>query len=180
MTREAKIGMLTGLGVIVLIGVLLSNYLGADGRGMSPTGRMAEVPLGAAYRQEVTEPVGVPGVARQESGTSVPVVVAAAIPAGGPSMPAVVKGSTDVWGAPAMTSGPVVGQPVMPVPAGSVQEAAGPKEMNVPTLQLAEANAGQEAVYVAGQPKAGGGAPGVDVYEGSNTGGCARRAGRSM
>ena len=55
---------------------------------------------------------------------------------------------------PAMTSGPVVGQPVMPVPAGSVQEAAGPKEMNVPTLQLAEANAGQEAVYVAGQPKA--------------------------
>ena len=28
MTREAKIGMLTGLGVIVLIGVLLSEYLG--------------------------------------------------------------------------------------------------------------------------------------------------------
>ena len=30
MTREAKIGMLTGLGVIVLIGVLLSEYLGGD------------------------------------------------------------------------------------------------------------------------------------------------------
>jgi LysM repeat protein len=155
MTREAKIGMLTGLGVIVLIGVLLSNYLGADGRGMSPTGRMAELPLGAAYRQEVTEPVGVPGVARQESGVSAPMVAAAvAIPAGVPSMPA-AKGSTDISGAPAMTSGPVVGQPVMPVPAGTVQAAAAPSEMNVPTLQLAEANAGQEAVYVPGQAKAG-------------------------
>jgi nucleoid-associated protein YgaU len=153
MTREAKIGMLTGLGVIVLIGVLLSNYLGADGHGMSPTGRMAELPLGAAYRQEVMEPVGVPGVVRQESGVSAP-VAAAAIPAGVPTMPEVAKGVTDASGAPAMGSGPMVGPAVAAVPAGTVQAAAGPSEMNVPTLQLAEGNGGQEAVYVAGQPKA--------------------------
>ena len=47
MTREAKIGMLTGLGVIVLIGVLLSNYLGERmGCGMSPTGRDGGVAAG--------------------------------------------------------------------------------------------------------------------------------------
>ena len=46
MTREAKIGMLTGLGVIVLIGVLLSEYLGGGSHttGMTATGRMAALP----------------------------------------------------------------------------------------------------------------------------------------
>ena len=75
MTREAKIGMLTGLGVIVLIGVLLSEYLG-DGRGpttaMASTSggptrpqQMAPLPIGSAYRQQVMDPVGVPSMARR-------------------------------------------------------------------------------------------------------------------
>ncbi len=91
MTREAKIGMLTGLMVIVLIGVLLSDYLGGPGKGgaMSPTGRMAELPMGAAYRQEVTEPVGVPGMARSDgaAGATVPVSVAGGATMGSPTMP---------------------------------------------------------------------------------------------
>jgi nucleoid-associated protein YgaU len=72
MTREAKIGMLTGLGVIILIGVLLSNYLGDPNATMpgsipssgvvggNATGQMAKLPVGAAYRREVTEPLSVP------------------------------------------------------------------------------------------------------------------------
>src|SRR3954470_10366383 len=71
MTREAKIGMLTGLGVIVLIGVLLSEYLGdaaggvgGPGTGAVATGRMAPLPVGTAYRHEVMQPVAVPAMAR--------------------------------------------------------------------------------------------------------------------
>src|SRR6478672_10920006 len=70
MTKEAKIGMLTGLGVIVLIGVLLSEYLGDKNPGGGgtavvnvPTGRMAPLPVGAAYREQVTSPIGVPAMA---------------------------------------------------------------------------------------------------------------------
>src|SRR3954469_19784621 len=67
MTKEAKIGMLTGLGVIVLIGVLLSQYLGdknmTGGVANVPTGRMAPLPVGAAYREQVTSPIGVPAMA---------------------------------------------------------------------------------------------------------------------
>ena len=63
MTREAKIGMLTGLGVIILIGVLLSNYLG-NGNGMlAGTTRMAPLPAGASYREQVMHPMGVPAAA---------------------------------------------------------------------------------------------------------------------
>ena len=38
MTREAKIGLLTGLAVIVLIGILLSEYLGGPAAGAGPGG----------------------------------------------------------------------------------------------------------------------------------------------
>ncbi|HEY4329703.1 MAG TPA: LysM domain-containing protein [Phycisphaerae bacterium] len=67
MTREAKIGMLTGLGVIVMIGVLLSSYLGDPKAGAVgtayTTGRMADLGVGDAYRQQVMQPVGVPPLA---------------------------------------------------------------------------------------------------------------------
>ncbi|HEY4330645.1 MAG TPA: LysM peptidoglycan-binding domain-containing protein [Phycisphaerae bacterium] len=67
MTREAKIGMLTGLGVIVVIGVLLSQYLGEQNGSSAgvngATGRMAELPVGSAYREQVMSPMGVPPVA---------------------------------------------------------------------------------------------------------------------
>ena len=67
MTREAKIGMLTGLGVIVLIGVLLSEYLGERNTGPTvaagATGNMAPLPFGAGYRDQIITPVGVPAIA---------------------------------------------------------------------------------------------------------------------
>ena len=54
MTREAKIGLLTGLGVIVLIGVLLSEYLGGPTAGApGASNRMAPLPVSAAYRERV-------------------------------------------------------------------------------------------------------------------------------
>jgi LysM repeat protein len=110
--------------------------------------------MGAAYREEVTQPVGVPGVVRGESGVAAPVAVAggvgAVVPAGMPTMPELPK-SVDVTGVPSMTGGPVVAGAVTPVPAGVVQPVM-PVETNVPTLQLAD-NGGQQAVYVAGQTK---------------------------
>ncbi len=155
MTREAKIGMLTGLGVILLIGVLLSDYLGGAARGMSPTGRMATLPLGAAYRQEVTEPVGVPGTMRPEGtvaevGT---VTSVAAVPAGRPTMPEVAGGSGPVVAGDMNGNGPTVGAAVSPVPAGDVRMDAPLNTGSLPTLQLADANGGEQAVYVAGQAK---------------------------
>jgi LysM repeat protein len=65
MTKEAKIGMLTGLGLIVLIGVLLTEYLGDKNTATAnvQTGRMAQLPVDGAYRDRVTNPVGVPAMA---------------------------------------------------------------------------------------------------------------------
>jgi LysM repeat protein len=93
MTREAKIGLLTGLGVIVLIGVLLSEYLGGPA-GVGPGGtmtasssRMAPLPIAQAYRDQQLKPIGVPGMARPAESTEVavtppaePVQVASAAP----------------------------------------------------------------------------------------------------
>jgi nucleoid-associated protein YgaU len=164
MTREAKIGMLTGLGVIVLIGVLLSEYLGggSHGAGMSPTGRMAALPMGAAYRQEVMQPVGVPAIANTDPGATVGNQTTVG---GSSNMPAapVAYASTDATGAPRMdapaTNGPAMNQPVAPVPAGNIQmdtPTAG-LQQSVPTMQMPEN--GVQAVYVAGQPAPAGPSP---------------------
>jgi nucleoid-associated protein YgaU len=59
MTKEAKIGLVVGLGVILLIGVLLSNYLGEA--STSAPAKMAELPIGASYRNRVMGETGVPG-----------------------------------------------------------------------------------------------------------------------
>ena len=163
MTREAKIGMLTGLMVIVLIGVLLSDYLGGPGKGgaMSPTGRMAELPMGAAYRQEVTDPVGVPGMARGDGASmaapAAPASVSGTATAGSPNMPqpkTVNDGSPAPVG-PVAAGGPIVGQPVTPVPAGLVRmdQPLG----DGPTVQLTDATngGGMEVAYAAGQTKPG-------------------------
>src|ERR1043165_1995914 len=104
MTREAKIGMLTGLGVIVLIGVLLSNYLGKN-----PSPRMASLPIGASYREQITQPVGVsssPGEARGQAG----IVPTPAYAVG--EAPSAV--ATPEMGPSAMPGQPVVSSPVTP------------------------------------------------------------------
>ena len=157
MTREAKIGMLTGLGVIVLIGVLLSEYLGGGphgggAMGMGATGRMASLPMGAAYRQEIMQPVGVPSLVRADgasvapgAGVATPAVTAA------PTAPPVAYGATDVGGAPRMdtplASGPAINQPVTAVPAGAVQMNV--QQASIPTMQMPVT--GVQTVYVAGQ-----------------------------
>jgi nucleoid-associated protein YgaU len=81
MTREAKIGLLTGLGVIVLIGILLSEYLGPVGTPgtTTATNRMAPLPIAQTYRENVMQPIGVPGMAARSESTQV-----AAAPAMGP------------------------------------------------------------------------------------------------
>ncbi len=115
--------------------------------------------MGAAYRQEVTEPVGVPGMVRE--GASGSNTAAAPVSAGTPSMPEVPQGgNVGTASAPRMdgaTGGAVVGQPVAPVPAGQVQMDSPVGDGPVPTLQLADGNgSGEQAVYVAGQPTAAG------------------------
>ena len=157
MTREAKIGMLTGLGVIVLIGVLLSEYLGGGPHGMGTgsmmaTGRMASLPMGAAYRQEIMQPVGVPSLVRADgasvapgAGVTTPSVSAASM------APPVAYGATDVGGAPRMdtplAAGPAINQPVTAVPAGAVQMNV--QQGSIPTMQMPVT--GVQTVYVAGQ-----------------------------
>jgi LysM repeat protein len=94
MTREAKIGLLTGLGVIVLIGVLLSEYLGGPGgTGSGSTAsvnRMAPLPIAQTYREQQLKPIGIPGMARAEN-TEV-----AMAPAAEPAAPAPATLSTPV------------------------------------------------------------------------------------
>jgi nucleoid-associated protein YgaU len=173
MTREAKIGMLTGLGVIVLIGVLLSEYLGpgTHGTGMTATGRMATLPMGAAYRQEIMQPVGVPSLVRNDGAAEAP---GAGAVAAAPTAAPVAFAATDGSGAPRMdapvSAAPALNQPVTPVPAGTIQmDAAGTgMRSSMPTMQL-PATAVQ-TVYVAGQPASTPGgaapAPGTVVMDG--------------
>lgn len=128
MTREAKIGMLTGLGVIVLIGVLLSDYLGdphnvlPGGASMAPasggargegdaTGQMAPLPVGAAYRKEMSTPAG--------GAVSVPAMTPGQ-PADGSSWAmADYRGTQAQPGAGSgQPTGPLIENPVAPVAAG--------------------------------------------------------------
>jgi|GEM_PF-2393993 len=58
MTREAKIGMLTGLGVIVLVGVLLSEYLGTPTASTNKPSPINN--LGEDFRKTAVAPTGLP------------------------------------------------------------------------------------------------------------------------
>ena len=63
MSRETKIGMLTGLLVIVLIGVLLSEYLGNG--GPETKARPTVMAAGEPERRAIREPVMAPGQVRE-------------------------------------------------------------------------------------------------------------------
>jgi LysM repeat protein len=126
MTKEAKVGMLTGLGVIVVIGVLLSEYLNTP-PGVAPsslaTGKMAALPIGEGKRTQMLQEVGVPAMVQAES---------TAVSGGGgggglPSLPAAFAADTHrdaPLAAVPVSAGPVVGAPVSAVPAGPVQVAS--------------------------------------------------------
>lgn len=86
MTREAKIGMLTGLGVIVLVGALLSEYLGGPANQMQSASAMPD--LSSEYRAVQQRPVGSAGVRTQ--GGEVPDRVSM-LPGGG-ELPAAFNG----------------------------------------------------------------------------------------
>lgn len=136
MTKEAKVGMLTGLGVIVVIGVLLSEYLGTPPGGAPSsvaTGKMAPLPIGAAKRTQLLEEVGVPAMVQAES-----TAVAGAPASGVPNIPAAF--AADIHreaplSVPAPT-GPVVSAPVSAVPAGPVQVASVQNLDVPPTVQV--------------------------------------------
>lgn len=159
MTREAKIGMLTGLGVIVLIGVLLSEYLG-DARSMSgplasalvgtgvpptasATGRMAELPVGAQYRQQVLEPIGVPGMARADApltgmqSPGAPAGMMVNVPPAFAREPAISQVEL-----PLADAGPTISAPVAPIAMGRspVEERRGPGS-GPPTISVQESRA---------------------------------------
>ncbi len=140
MTREAKIGMLTGLGVIVMIGVLLSNYLGDSKTGASgsasasgATGRMADMGVGETYRQQVMQPVGVPSSASAGPRTM-------QYP-GGSEIATPIDGS-DRAAPPAAFA--IEGQqqvrstPVVPVPAGAAMDSTSARLDGPPIISLAE------------------------------------------
>ncbi len=62
MNRETKIGLLTGLFVIILVGVLLSEYLGGADRAPK---QAVLVDVGADYRNRTLTAIGAPEVDRQ-------------------------------------------------------------------------------------------------------------------
>jgi LysM repeat protein len=143
MTREAKIGLLTGLGVIVLIGVLLSEYLGGPAPGTAAgQNRMAALPIGSSYREKVMQPVGVPSMVRGEGGTNAP--------ADGPTNGTVMNqvaglptayaadSSTPTTGDVRSNAGEVaIASPVTPIADGQVRALAanGPTD-RPPTIEL--------------------------------------------
>lgn len=156
MTKEAKIGMLTGLGVIVLIGVLLSEYLG-DTRSMTgaaavsaagggtATGRMAELPIGENFRQQVMEPIGVPGMARGDAplaGLGGGDLAGGTVMATPPTAYAAENKAIEQAVVP-LPAGPSISKPVAPIavgPAPMEQQASfsGPAG-GPPTISVAEA-----------------------------------------
>lgn len=147
MTREAKIGMLTGLFVIVLIGVLLSEYISGN---PAANNRMAALPqFGDAYRRQALDPVGVPGAARSDTAGVMPKAYATdregnRLEASTPGMPGLVSDPGMAGGsAPAPT--PI--QAVQPVPAGPVMLEAG--KPSIPVIETMDGAKGQPAVYVA-------------------------------
>lgn len=150
MTREAKIGMLTGLGVIVLIGVLLSQYLG-DGHSALPglpmttnvaTGQPASLPVGETFRQQVMEPTGVPAMVADGTSMQYP-AVADASPASVPPAAFAAGQSED--------AGPTMTGPVMPVTVGTVADApAG--DSTPPVITLADSHLVSRVTSAEGVP----------------------------
>ncbi len=161
MTREAKIGMLTGLGVIVLIGVLLSNYLGdphALMTGAAPaapgspavesnaTGQMAPLPVGAGYRRQMLSPAaGAVEAPDMAQGTPADSQMHWAM-ATGPSLPAAVATGTEVFsghgsGQAAGQTGPVIQNPVSPIATGisPVQTNNSGRDSGPPVIMVADA-----------------------------------------
>ncbi len=154
MTREAKIGMLTGLFVIVLIGVLLSEYLG----GASGSTRMAGLTqLGDNYRKHTMDPVGIPGMARAGETADMPRAFAAqrdgTTNAGVPVMP--VAGDPGMGQVATRPAESYAIQPLQPQPAGPVL--VDPSKPTIPLLETADSGKGTPTVYVAvgDQPPAG-------------------------
>jgi len=135
MSREAKIGMLTGMFVIVLLGVLLSEYLGNGGKAAEGT-RMSALPQGEQYRRSAMQPVSVAGTPRTAEPTlALPPAYATArprtdvavadLPAATPSIPSLTVD----------TSTPVTAEPVIAVPAGPVVDSF---RMPTPTIESIE------------------------------------------
>lgn len=137
MTREAKIGMLTGLGVIVAIGVLLSEYLGDRNTGPTAvpmaTGKMAPLPVGESYRQQQMSPVSVPAMTPAGGGERTQLAgggeISSPIATGSGQMPPTMF-ATD-----ASNAGPSQSGPVTPIAAGSTlmdgQSSGGPPTFTV-------------------------------------------------
>lgn len=126
MTREAKIGMLTGLGVIVAIGVLLSEYLGDRNTGPSAvpmaTGKMAPLPVGETYRQQQMSPVSVAAMTPAGGGERTQLagggVISSPIATGTGTMPPKMF-AADPAAQGGAGSGPSLSGPVTPIAAGS-------------------------------------------------------------
>ena len=158
MTRETKIGLLTGLGVIILIGVLLSQYLG----GPDTAPRAASLSaLGDSFRQRQLQPAGVDPAVRPVEGTLLAGV--------GPGMPGTASSAVDPLIArlptrdgaagnlpvdTALAAGPsvppLIADPVSPQPAGPV--VIGPAgNAGMPPVQLGQGSDGnglERAIYV--------------------------------
>lgn len=132
MTREAKVGMLTGLGVIVLIGVLLSKYLNPQGgitQPAGPTNQMADLGIGQKYRDEVMQPMGVPPM------------IAPGVRTGASDIVTPVDGSDRALPPAAFavehSQVPLSPTPVTPIPAGQAVAVADTR-LDPPTISVPE------------------------------------------
>lgn len=138
--KEMKIGLFVGLGVIILIGMLLSNYFESDG-----TVRPADMrALGAPYRQAVQQPVG---LALDEPRGN---------PGGAPISIPTTGGTGELAVAYTRDGGPVVGPAATPELMGRAPDARG-NDTAGPGLELADSR--QPVAYTADPTKAGNGAP---------------------
>ncbi len=125
MTRETKIGLFTGLGVIILVGVLLSNYLSSVGRRDNAQPAIAR--LGHAMRQAVRHPLGIPG-----GSVNIPAPATAPVAA-----PAPAAGNAPVGPVPASGQFAAAPAPMAPAAAG----APAPMVTRLPSLHLTPAYA---------------------------------------
>lgn len=162
MNRETKIGLLTGLGVIILIGVLLSQYLG--GPDTSP--RSANLTsLGDTYRQHQLQPVAADPAIKPE-GTMLAGVdnsgLGRATPNAGGADPLIARLPTRDGPATVpptannpITMPPLISEPVAPQPMGPVVAAPNSDPTAIPPVQInpgAGNNGLARAIYVPADP----------------------------